>query len=79
MGETVTLDAVLDLASRLTVVDKIRLIERVAPQIEEEVEGRERQPRKSLRGACRGLDVSDEDIAAVRREMWAGFPREDPR
>jgi len=70
MSETITLDAVLDLASRLTVVDKIRLIERVAPQIEEEVEGRERRTRKSLRGAWRGLDVSDEDIAAVRREMW---------
>ena len=38
-----------------------------------------RRPRKSLRGAWRGLDVSDEDIAAVRRDMWSGFPREDAR
>jgi len=79
MGETAPLDPVLDLASRLTVVDKIRLIERVAPRIEEAIEGREQRPRKSLRGAWRGQGVSDEGIAAVRREMWAGYPREDSR
>ena len=79
MGETITLDAVLDLASRLNVVDKIRLIERVAPQIEHEVGERAQRPRKSLRGTWQGLDVSDEDIAAVRREMLAGFPRDDSR
>lgn len=26
-----------------------------------------------------GLTVTDEDIAEVRREMWANFPREEPR
>ena len=25
-----------------------------------------------------GITVTDEDIAEVRREMWANFPREEP-
>lgn len=35
--------------------------------------------RRSLEGlwADLGVDVSDEDIAEARREMWGGFPRED--
>lgn len=60
MGEAITLDAVLDLASRLTVVDKIRLIERVAPQIEEEVG--ERRPRRRNLMELHGLG----------KEIWQG-------
>lgn len=26
-----------------------------------------------------GLTITDEDIAEVRREMWANFPREEPQ
>ncbi len=35
--------------------------------------------RKPLRGLWKdlGVDVSDEDIAEARREMWGNFPRED--
>jgi hypothetical protein len=35
--------------------------------------------RRSLKGlwADLGVDISPEDIAEVRREMWGGFPRED--
>jgi hypothetical protein len=35
--------------------------------------------RRSLKGlwADSGVEVSSEDIAAARREMWGGFPRED--
>lgn len=37
-----------------------------------------RQPRRSLRGLWADLkvDITEEDIAEVRREMWGGFPRE---
>jgi hypothetical protein len=39
---------------------------------------RERPLLKSLEGlwAGQGVDVSDEDIADLRREMWAKFPRD---
>jgi hypothetical protein len=35
--------------------------------------------RRSLKGlwADLGAEVSSEDIAEARREMWGGFPRED--
>ena len=34
-------------------------------------------PRKSLRGLWRGLDITEEEIAEARREMWSNLPRED--
>jgi len=38
-----------------------------------------RRPCRSLKGlwADLGTDVSPEDIAEARREMWGGFPRGD--
>ncbi len=39
----------------------------------------ERCSRRSLKGlwADLGVDISAEDIAEARREMWGGFPLED--
>ena len=36
-------------------------------------------PRRTLKGIWSGfgVDVSEEDIAATRREMWGGFPRRE--
>ncbi|MGB7713318.1 MAG: hypothetical protein WBL95_27935 [Microcoleus sp.] len=45
----VTLEEVLDLVKQLKLVDKVRLIERVAPQIEREL-AQTPVHRKSLRG-----------------------------
>jgi len=38
-----------------------------------------RRPKRSLEGLCADLniDITDEDIAEARREMWGGFPRGD--
>jgi len=38
-----------------------------------------RHSRRSLKGlwADLGVNISPEDIAEARREMWGGFPRED--
>ena len=38
-----------------------------------------RRPRRSLKGLWADLSVqiSAEDLAEARREMWGGFPRED--
>lgn len=37
------------------------------------------RPRRSLKGLWADLNVqiTEEDIAEVRREMWCNFPRED--
>ena len=39
----------------------------------------QRRTRRSLNGlwADLGVNISPEDIAEARREMWGGFPRED--
>ncbi len=43
-------------------------------------EPKARPPVKSILGSLEhlGIDITDEDIAEVRREMWANFPRELP-
>jgi len=78
MNGALTLDQVLPLIERLSPVDKVRLIEYVVPLIKEELRSAApKQPRKSLRGLWRGLDITEEEIDEARREMWANFPRED--
>ena len=39
---------------------------------------KDRRPLKSLEGlwAGQGVDVSEEDIAELRREMWSKVPRD---
>lgn len=70
MQQIVTLEQVLDTVKHLSLVDKVRLIERVAPQIERELKTAQATPRKSLRGLWRGLDITAEEIAQARQEMW---------
>lgn len=75
----VTLDQVITLARRLPPVEKIRLIERMAPEIERDILGQRPSRRRSLLGLCADLGPapSADEIAEIRREMWADFPRED--
>ncbi len=77
MDNTVTLNEVLDLAKRLSPLDKLRLIERVAPQIEQELKSATVAPRQSLRGLWKGLDITEQDIDQIRQEMWRNFPSKD--
>lgn len=70
MNNSVTLQDVLKLAEKLPLVDKVRLIERIAPQIQRELHVIPGHPRKSLRGLWRDLDITAEDIAQARQEMW---------
>jgi hypothetical protein len=77
MDQTVTIEDALELIKQLSLIDKIRLIERIAPQIERELTSIQLKPRKSLRGLWRGSNISESDIAQMRQEVWANFPRED--
>lgn len=40
-----------------------------------------RKDRRRLKGSCSDLNVelAEDDFASARRDLWAGFPREDPR
>ena len=77
MNQPVTVDEVVTLAAQLSTLDKVRLIERLAPQIAEDLQTEVAQPRVSLRGLWRGQNVTAEEIDEVRKEMWRNFPRED--
>lgn len=77
MEKIVTLEATLKLVKQLSVLDKVRLIEQIAPQIEEELTNIQPQSRQCLRGIWRSADITESDINQVRKEMWNNFPRED--
>ena len=77
MDETISLSEVLQLAEKLPVEDKVRLIERISPQIQRELRQARSMNPKSLRGLWRGLDITAEDIDEARKELWGKFPHED--
>ena len=79
MEKDVTLERVVDLAKQLSPVDKVRLIEQVAPEVERELKGTESVRRRSLWGLCADLGPapSAAEIDQARQEAWGGFPRED--
>ena len=79
MTAVTDLDQVLTIATQLSALDKVRLIEGLAPQIEQDLRARRPTQSKSLLGLCADLGPapSAEEIDAARREAWVSFPRED--
>jgi hypothetical protein len=73
------LDEVVAQALRLSRIDKVRLVERVAEHLEQDLSNDHPRPRRSLYGlwAHLGPAPSAEEIDEVRKEMWANFPRDD--
>ncbi|WP_427161007.1 hypothetical protein ACQFX9_05170 [Aliinostoc sp. HNIBRCY26] len=74
-----TLQEVIDLAKQLSTVDKVRLIQQIVPDIEQELIHEIPTPRQSLWGLCADLGKapSADEIDAARFEEWATFARED--
>ncbi len=74
-----SLKDVIKLAKQLSSVDKLRLIQEIAPDLERELMYRPPIPRKSLWGLCADLGKapSTEEIDESRSEEWINFPRED--
>ncbi|MCA9995426.1 MAG: hypothetical protein KDE56_06760 [Anaerolineales bacterium] len=66
MNTDVTLQQVLGLAKQLTLLDKIRLIQQLAPQIEHDIETNKPKRRKSLRGSWRSISLSEQEIREAR-------------
>ena len=77
MPESVNLEEVLNLAKQLSPLDRIRLIEQITPHLKRDFIVSPSQPRKSLRGIWKGINISEEEIAEVKEEMSSNFPRED--
>ena len=76
-----SLQEVIKLAKQLSTVDKVRLIQQIAPDIERELTDKlSIHPRQSLWRLCADLGnalSSTEEIDLARSEDWASFPRED--
>ena len=70
---------VLRLAHQLSPLEKIRLIEQIAPDLEAVLAPAATVPprRRGLRGLLQGCDISPVDIEEARRVWWGDFPRED--
>jgi hypothetical protein len=78
MEETVmTLEQVVDLAQRLSLLDKLRLIEHLTRDIAASVQAPTIPRRRSLRGLLKGCSISAEEIDRARQEMWGNFSRQD--
>lgn len=77
--DAVTLEEVLKLAKQLSLLDKVRLIERVAPEVERDLTTRPGGGSRSLLGLLKDLGPapSAEEIDAARHEAWASFARDD--
>ncbi len=75
-----SLQQVIKLAKQLSTVDKVRLIQQIAPDIERELTDKlSTLPHQSLWGLCADLGnaPSADEIDIARSEEWASFPRED--
>lgn len=72
MSSSITVDEVLKLARQLSPAEQRQLAARLAVPPE--------TPTISLadlKGMWAGVEISEADISAARREMWRDFPRED--
>ncbi|HET6387602.1 MAG TPA: hypothetical protein VFJ58_29800 [Armatimonadota bacterium] len=74
-----SLQQVLELARELSPIEKLRLIETLAPDLETALQRSTEKvaPRRSLRGMFRGCSISSEEIDELRQEMWGSFPPDD--
>lgn len=77
MNQSITVDDLVVLAEQLSTIDKVRLIERLAPQIAQDLQAGQGKPRKSLRGLWRDTALDGDEIDQVRRDIWRNFPRKD--
>jgi len=78
-SEPVTLDQILKLAKQLSPLEKVRLIERIAPDLEAPLEAASASSLQLAYGICANLGhaPSAEDIDETRIEALENFPREE--
>ena len=67
---------ILNTTRSLSVEEKVQLIRGMTDQVEQDLKGIKKTQKRSLRGAWKGLDITDREIRQNREEMWHNFPRE---
>jgi hypothetical protein len=75
----VGLHQIAEMATTLSPVERIRLVEQIMATLERELAPQEKKrPRRSLYGIwAEDVAISEAEIAEVRRELWSNFPRDD--
>lgn len=73
----VTTDQVVELLRQLPPRERLQAVMRVLPELEKALPEPASEPPPRLRGLWRGLNITDEDMKEVRREMWGQFPSEN--
>ncbi len=72
-----TFEQALAIASNLSPLDKVRLVEQVMATLEQDLSTAKKKPKRSLYGSWSDVHMSEEDIDQARKDMWGSFPRED--
>lgn len=71
-------DLAFNYASSLDPKQRIHLVQKIMGSLEEAYDApTQKQPLETFYGLLTGIDISEEDINEVRREMWQGFADED--
>lgn len=71
-------DLAFTYASSLGPKERIQLVQKIMASLEEAYDApTQKQPLETFYGLLKGVDLSEEDIDNVRREMWQGFADED--
>ena len=75
--KTPTLDDLIEYAKQLSAFDKLRLVEKLIPDVKATIAQGPPAPLKSPHGALADLGTapSAEDIEQTRREMFQDFPK----
>ena len=69
----ITFEQILNMARRLSPLEKLWLIEHLAPDLETALQASTPAQRRSLRGVLKGCSISAEEIDQARQEMWGTF------
>lgn len=73
----IELDEVVGMARGLSPIDKVRLVEEVMALLEVDLASQTSDSKHSFYGIWPDANLSKEDIAQARQEMWGVLPRKD--
>lgn len=74
---TPSLEDAVELALKLSSIDKVRLVEQVMTTLKRDLSEQQKTPKQSLLGIWSDTSISDADIDEARSELWSDFPRDD--
>jgi hypothetical protein len=72
-----TVDTLITLASELSPLERIQLVEQVMQTLADDLRKGDKTPKQDLYGMWSDVSISSDDIEDMRKTMWQNFPRED--